>query len=165
MTLTQPGVPEATAALPLPDTSVAPDRPATRTQRWAVAAGAAGICAAGFGLLYSINPNLPDNPYPRCLLKSLTGIDCPGCGGTRAMYSLLHGDIAGAVDHNLLVFLVVPVTLYLVVRYVLGQFDVALPALRVNRAMAWGLLVGVLAFTVLRNTSIAPFAYFNSAVA
>jgi hypothetical protein len=163
--MTQPTGAPLPVDLPVPEPSAVPDEPVSRRMRWAVASGAAGICATGFALLYSVNPNLADNPYPRCALKAITGIDCPGCGGTRAMYSLLHGDLAGAADHNILVFLIVPVMLYLLARYVLNLFDVQLPAPRMNRAMAWGLVVALLAFTVLRNTSIAPFAYLGSAAA
>ena len=32
---------------------------------------------------------------PTCLVKMTTGFDCPGCGGTRAFWYLLHGDVAG----------------------------------------------------------------------
>jgi hypothetical protein len=33
---------------------------------------------------------------PPCLFHLLTGMDCPGCGMTRAFLRLAHGDIAGA---------------------------------------------------------------------
>lgn len=39
---------------------------------------------------------------PGCTFRRITGIACPGCGGTRAARALLHGDIMGAVQHNLL---------------------------------------------------------------
>ena len=34
---------------------------------------------------------------PRCLVKGLTGWDCPGCGSQRALEALLRGDLWGAV--------------------------------------------------------------------
>ena len=40
--------------------------------------------------------------YPPCPSKLLLGVDCPGCGGLRGTHDLLHGDVAGALDHNLL---------------------------------------------------------------
>ena len=48
-----------------------------------------------------VDPNSPGH-YPVCPLKALTGLDCPGCGGMRAVHSLVHGDLLGALDHNLL---------------------------------------------------------------
>jgi hypothetical protein len=46
--------------------------------------------------------------YPICPFKALTGLDCPFCGGMRAVASLLHGNIAAAADYNLLVAIGVP---------------------------------------------------------
>ena len=42
-------------------------------------------------------------PLPSCPFKALTGLDCPGCGTTRAGASLLRGDVLGALDHHALV--------------------------------------------------------------
>lgn len=39
---------------------------------------------------------------PGCTFRKYTGIACPGCGGTRAAGALLHGDIIGAFQYNLL---------------------------------------------------------------
>lgn len=36
----------------------------------------------------------------RCTFRMLYGIPCPGCGGTRAMISLLHGDFLKAVYYH-----------------------------------------------------------------
>ena len=33
----------------------------------------------------------------RCPIKSLVGIDCPGCGFQRSVLLLLHGDVIGSV--------------------------------------------------------------------
>jgi len=55
-----------------------------------------------------VDPNNPGH-YPLCPLKAFTGLDCPGCGGMRAVHSLVHGDFVGAMNHNLLaVFLYLP---------------------------------------------------------
>ncbi len=35
-----------------------------------------------------------------CPWRSLTGLDCPLCGATRAASSLAHGDLVSALDHN-----------------------------------------------------------------
>lgn len=50
---------------------------------------------------------------PRCLFKSLTGWDCPGCGSQRMLHALLHGDWAGAWHANPLLLSMVPYILLL----------------------------------------------------
>lgn len=37
---------------------------------------------------------------PGCFFHRLTGIKCPGCGGTRALQALLGGDAAAALRFN-----------------------------------------------------------------
>ena len=39
----------------------------------------------------------------RCFFYELTDLYCPGCGSSRALSSLLHGDWKGAFTHNVLV--------------------------------------------------------------
>lgn len=36
------------------------------------------------------------SPVPLCLVRGLTGRDCPGCGMTRAFISIGHGRFAAA---------------------------------------------------------------------
>src|ERR1035438_9351310 len=38
--------------------------------------------------------------YPVCLFHALTGLNCPGCGGTRSLYALLHGHFQAALKDN-----------------------------------------------------------------
>ena len=42
--------------------------------------------------------------FPRCIFKTLTGYDCPGCGTQRAIHQLLHGNIAAAWHYNPAIF-------------------------------------------------------------
>jgi hypothetical protein len=37
-----------------------------------------------------------ESPVPLCLVKGLTGLDCPGCGMTRAFLLIGHGRFADA---------------------------------------------------------------------
>jgi hypothetical protein len=79
--------------------------------RRALAAGVAGAATAATGVLLY-------DPFAShavgCPFLEVTGFHCPGCGSTRAAWLLLHGDVAGAVQHNLL-FL--PAVVYLVSRW------------------------------------------------
>ena len=48
-----------------------------------------------------------------CLFKLITGYDCPGCGITRCLFSLINFDIKSAFNYNALVtILIVPFMVY-----------------------------------------------------
>ena len=47
-----------------------------------------------------------------CIIKNLTGHNCPGCGMTRAISSASHGQFTQAVRYNKLVVLVLPLLAY-----------------------------------------------------
>ena len=78
--------------------------------RWrrliAPVATAGGVLGAS-AYVYAVDPNVPGH-YPLCPTRWLLGIDCPACGMLRGTHDLLHGDIAGAADHNILLFAVLP---------------------------------------------------------
>lgn len=46
--------------------------------------------------------------YPKCGFHADTGLWCPGCGGTRAIHDLLHGNLGSALRNNALLVLGVP---------------------------------------------------------
>src|SRR5579859_5715880 len=73
-------------------------------QRLGLAIGgvmAAGVCVT----LYFFNPS-QYHIYPVCAFHEMTGLNCPGCGATRGLYALLHGDFLAAVrDNALFIFL------------------------------------------------------------
>jgi hypothetical protein len=140
-----------------------PSEPSTRSRlnRWVCASGMVGACAAVATYVYTVDPNV-SKAYPQCPLKALTGIDCPGCGGLRATHSLLHGDIAGAFDHNAIAAIFVPVMAYLIVRWVFQQFDITLPRIRLPRWSGIAIPMVILVFAVVRNIAWGPFWYFNS---
>lgn len=46
---------------------------------------------------------------PACLVNTLTGYYCPGCGGTRMMIALFQGNLYQAFRYNPLLFITVPV--------------------------------------------------------
>jgi hypothetical protein len=58
---------------------------------------AAGIAA----MVYFFNPSAY-GIYPVCQFHRLTGWNCPGCGATRALYALLHGNLSLALRDNVL---------------------------------------------------------------
>jgi uncharacterized protein DUF2752 len=63
-----------------------------------VGALAAGACA----VIWVADPTTPGGFLPVCPTKALLGIDCPGCGSLRMIYSLLHFDFLAALQFNAL---------------------------------------------------------------
>jgi len=165
-----------TASFPLPPSPASPPdvaaeksrtgvRPAGPVARWVIAGSVAVSSAFLAGYLYFVDPNVASNTYPQCPLKALTGIDCPGCGGLRATHSLVHGDLRGAIDHNIIAVVLVPMMAYMLLRWTLGQFGKELPAIPWPRWTSWALPLGLVLFTIVRNIPGTPLYYFNSATA
>jgi len=46
--------------------------------------------------------------YPRCPVHDLLGLQCPGCGATRAIAAVLRGHFAEALHFNALATLLLP---------------------------------------------------------
>ncbi|WP_305805302.1 DUF2752 domain-containing protein [Stenotrophomonas sp. YIM B06876] len=63
-------------------------------------AGTALAVPAGVLLLWSFDPNAAGNPFPPCMFHAFTGYYCIGCGLTRALHALLHGDLLRAFALN-----------------------------------------------------------------
>ena len=86
--------------------------------------------------------------FPPCPLHRYTGLWCPGCGTTRALHQLLHGNVAAAFHFNPLAISLLPVIGYL---FVSGEEN------NVKPIWVWTLLGVVVAFGVLRNIPVYPF--------
>lgn len=58
-------------------------------------------------VLYFLNP--VDYAFmPKCVLKAITGYNCPGCGFQRALHATLHGNFADAVHYNFFLLVGLP---------------------------------------------------------
>lgn len=111
--------------------------------------------AAAVGYLAAVDPNSPGH-YPLCPLKALAGIDCPGCGILRSTHDLAHGNIAGALDQNVLMVVLVPLAAVLWGRWVLRAWRGVTPAVtaaqfRRRTTVMLVALVLILVFGVVRN--------------
>lgn len=110
---------------------------------------------AAFAFLHLFDP-VGSGLYPPCLFRAATGLFCPGCGTARAFHALANGDLAAALRWNALAVLLLPPLLLfqaaLFVRPSLGQ------GRRFPAALVWLLAVVTVAFGVLRNLPVEPFA-------
>lgn len=68
-------------------------------------------CGLVTALLATLRQFPPDRfPFwPPCVFHQLTGLQCPGCGGTRAVAALLHGHLREALHFNALLIVLLPV--------------------------------------------------------
>jgi len=129
------------------------ERPMVR--RLLAPVGVAALVVAGCTYLAIVDPNEPGH-YPICPSRAIFGIDCPGCGGMRGINSLLHGDVAGAINHNLLLLIVVPLAVVFWVRWLLRAIQGRYPSVTArqfrfrNRILIISLVL-MLAFGVVRN--------------
>ncbi|EIE98411.1 Protein of unknown function (DUF2752) [Saccharomonospora glauca K62] len=99
-----------------------------------------------------------------CWFRLLTGLDCPFCGGSRALGALLEGDLAGAIDYNLFA-VVVMVPLAVVLVGVLALWETG-HAIRWPRARIRGAVVGlvglVLVWWVLRDLPVSALEWLRA---
>lgn len=70
-----------------------------------------------FTLIAFVNP-ITHHYLPGCIYYELTGIQCAGCGLTRAAHYMLSGDFLLALQYNFTVFYIVPGIFYMIFRYV-----------------------------------------------
>lgn len=77
------------------------------TRDQATAAFAAVAMGAVCTVVYAFPP-AQYSFYPVCPIYRLTGWLCPGCGLTRALHALLHGDLFAAVTLNPLLVSMMP---------------------------------------------------------
>jgi hypothetical protein len=124
----------------------------------AAALAIAAFVAAGIGLLLAFDPNASDSPLPTCLFRLVTGLYCPGCGITRALHALLHGDVARAWAMNPMLMLMLAVLPPMAWQQL--HLSPALPLSFSRVLMSGKLWIGMLlVFGVLRNLPWAPFAW------
>jgi Protein of unknown function (DUF2752) len=116
---------------------------------------AAVLLGAG-AVLYFFNPS-KYGFYPVCEFHQLTGLNCPGCGGTRAVYQLLHGDVLRAMRDNGLVVLSLAVLAGRAAWYVAKRFLRRPVGPFLPPEFLWSLLAVALVFTVLRNLPAFSF--------
>jgi len=112
-----------------------------------------GMAIVGIGaVIFFFNPST-HGFYPVCMFHKLTGLNCPGCGMTRALYALLHGNLMLALKDNvlfvfLLAFLATRGAKYFL-RKSAGQF--------ISPKMLWVFLIIAAVFTALRNLPAFSF--------
>jgi len=118
-----------------------------------VVAGVAMAALAGLvTVVYNFSPS-EYSFYPRCPLYAATHLLCPGCGATRAFYSMLHGDFGAALHYNAMFTVLAPFLLAWFAFWCHGmmRYD-RVPRVVVPRGVAVGLGIAAVLFMIARNT-------------
>ena len=53
-----------------------------------------------FGMWFAKGGYESSSPLFECALRRMSGLPCPGCGGTRAFYHLFHGELIESIRLN-----------------------------------------------------------------
>lgn len=108
------------------------------------------LIVLGAGILYFVFTSVTKIGIP-CPFRLITGFQCPGCGISRMLISLVHLDFVSAYHYNPFILLTSPIILFIIVysdyRYIktgdgsFGKWNFILMAE----------LAGLLIFGILRN--------------
>lgn len=121
---------------------------------------AGGVLLAGCVALAIVDPT---HGPPICPFKAVTGLDCPGCGGTRALHQLFTGHLGAALSYNVLAVLVLPVLLwglFASLTAVLG--GPRWRGISLSTRWMWLVFAVVAVFWVVRNLPVAPFDWLGT---
>jgi ethanolamine transporter EutH len=113
-----------------------------------VVLGATAISVSA--MVFFFNPST-HGFYPVCLFHALTGLNCPGCGMTRAFYALLHGNVRLALKDNVLFVASLAALVVWGARFILRKMRNQPATFNVSPKFLWTFLFLALVFAVIRN--------------
>ena len=88
---------------------------------------------------------------PKCSVHTLTGVWCTGCGNTRSVTALFHGQIWRAVRCNPTMPFFALVAILFYAETVIGIYNDKVRLLPRKKAFWWTVLALFLVFFILRN--------------
>ncbi len=115
------------------------------------------VLFAGAVYVFSFEPG-KTGFFPLCPFRFFTGLTCPGCGSTRALHQLLHGQIEAAFMLNPLFVIGAPLLLLGLLRHTKHSFAGTAPRPNAMPSSTLYLIfVVVVSFWIFRNTPFYPF--------
>lgn len=112
-----------------------------------------GVTGLASTLLVAVRDPHTSGSYGYCPFNFLTGLDCPGCGGLRAVHDLTHLELTAALSSNVLVVGLVAV---LAVSYLVWLprrwRDRRARMIVLSPVVGYATIAVIVAFTVWRNT-------------
>ena len=94
--------------------------------------------------------------FPGCLIKWVTGFDCPACGTQRMIHALLHGDIMTALLLNpFMLVVLMPIVTLLTIAFVAPEGRLEWLKSFVTHPITLILIyIATIAWWVVRNTPL-----------
>ena len=133
-----------------------PTAPNIRSRKWLLW-GILALLLAVFGRWVLVeNERLIRGLSPGCPLLRETGFYCAGCGGTRAFFALLKGELMRSLQMNpLLVPGLILAFGYGIARLI--EIRTGRCRVRISARFGWIVFIGVIAFGIARNIHSWPF--------
>lgn len=105
------------------------------------------VILAAYGIFVSLfHRGIP------CVINYFTGLQCPGCGISRMLLSMLHGNFHAAFSFHPFLFITWPFLAYLILKtdyhYIHGH---GMRLGKIDTAIASLYIIALLLFTVARN--------------
>jgi hypothetical protein len=129
----------------------------SKTAGTVLAAAGVGLLVVGIWMLRTFDPNTAGSLFPPCLLFTVTGLYCPGCGLTRALHALVHFDLPRALAMNSLIVVSLPLWALMAMHGAGGRPRLSAAVTRVLFNGSYWIFALVL-FGVLRNLPWSPFS-------
>ena len=105
------------------------------------------------GFLYVFDPS-DSKIFPPCPFYTITRFYCPGCGSQRALHDILHLDLSGAAENNILV---IPAILVIIYNLIYQLLKPKHQNILYYSSAPWIILVIIVIFWILRNLPFYPF--------
>jgi len=129
---------------------------------WLLPLTVVGFFATAFGYVLAHDPTDDRaDPLGSCLFREMTGLNCPGCGGTRMVWYLLHGDLVEAFRHHAFALAMTPLGIYFLLAWTRKRMT-GTPIPWTGSQKFWiPVAVAFVSFVVLRNLPWEPFLWFR----
>ena len=91
-------------------------------------------------------------PNLSCPVKAQWNIECPGCGGTRALESLITGNLPSAFSYNPIITLgIIFITIYCLISLYCRVLGLKSPAIKFSLYKGISAILVIIVFTIIRN--------------
>ena len=116
----------------------------------AVEKGKKYIVTLLIGIFYYILVTYTEFSIP-CIVKTSTGYECPACGVTRMILSLMELDISSAFNYNPFLFITSPVIIVYIISSDVNYIKNGRVSLGKIDYLLWAVAVSAIIFGIVRN--------------